>query len=107
MEITGPTISKNLNQQADIYRMKLFDLNGKKSLSVDVRDALARLWQKDSQLQQRAWCTNIFTTVSDMFPGKTVAAKVSMGGMAGGLGGILISKSAGYLSDYYASIQSI
>jgi ACS family hexuronate transporter-like MFS transporter len=55
----------------------------------------------------QAWSANIFTTVSDMFPSKTVAAIVGMGGMAGGLGGILISKSAGYLFDYYNSIQNI
>jgi MFS transporter, ACS family, hexuronate transporter len=55
----------------------------------------------------QAWSANIFTTVSDMFPTKTVAAIVGMGGMAGGFGGILVSKSAGYLFDYYNALQSI
>jgi len=49
----------------------------------------------------QAWSANIFTTVSDMFPKITVASVTGIGGMAGGLGGILISKSAGYLFDFY------
>ncbi len=36
----------------------------------------------------QAWSCNIFTTVSDMFPQKTVASVVGIGGMAGGLGGV-------------------
>lgn len=49
----------------------------------------------------QAWSANIFTTVSDMFPKKAVASITGIGGMAGGLGGILIAKSAGYLFEYY------
>jgi MFS transporter, ACS family, hexuronate transporter len=45
----------------------------------------------------QAWSANIFTTVSDMFPKKAVASVTGIGGMAGGLGGILITKSAGWL----------
>ncbi len=55
----------------------------------------------------QAWSANIFTTVSDMFPKKTVGSVTGIGGMAGGLGGILVSKSAGWLFDYYKSIGSI
>jgi ACS family hexuronate transporter-like MFS transporter len=55
----------------------------------------------------QAWSANIFTTVSDMFPKKTVASVVGIGGMAGGLGSIFISKSAGYLFDYYKGLVSI
>lgn len=55
----------------------------------------------------QAWSANIFTTVSDMFPNKTVAAIVGMGGMAGGIGGIFFSKSAGYLFDHYTALGSI
>ncbi|MFN8258098.1 MAG: MFS transporter [Bacteroidales bacterium] len=47
----------------------------------------------------QAWSANIFTTVSDMFPKKTVASVTGIGGMAGGIGGILINKSAGWLFD--------
>jgi ACS family hexuronate transporter-like MFS transporter len=49
----------------------------------------------------QAWSANIFTTVSDMFPKKAVASVTGIGGMAGGLGGILINKSAGWLFDGY------
>lgn len=49
----------------------------------------------------QAWSANIFTTVSDMFPKRAVASITGIGGMAGGLGGILIAKSAGYLFQHY------
>lgn len=49
----------------------------------------------------QAWSANIFTTVSDMFPNKAVASVTGIGGMAGGLGGVMISKAGGYLFDYY------
>jgi MFS transporter, ACS family, hexuronate transporter len=49
----------------------------------------------------QAWSANIFTTVSDMFPKKAVASVTGIGGMAGGLGGILVNKSAGWLFDGY------
>ncbi len=39
----------------------------------------------------QAWSANIFTTVSDMFPNRAVASVTGIGGMAGGLGGILLS----------------
>ncbi len=49
----------------------------------------------------QAWSANIFTTVSDMFPRKSVASVVGIGGMAGGLGGVFMTKLGGYLFDYY------
>ncbi|GAA4330210.1 MFS transporter [Mucilaginibacter gynuensis] len=39
----------------------------------------------------QAWSANIFTTVSDMFPKRAVATVTGIGGMAGGIGGILLS----------------
>ena len=51
----------------------------------------------------QAWSANIFTTVSDMFPKKAVASIVGIGGMAGGLGGVLISKLGGWLFDFYGA----
>ncbi|HNW59054.1 MAG TPA: MFS transporter [bacterium] len=51
----------------------------------------------------QAWSANIFTTVSDMFPKKAVASVTGIGGMAGGIGGIVINKSAGWLFDGYRS----
>lgn len=49
----------------------------------------------------QAWSANIFTTVSDMFPKKAVGSIVGIGGMAGGLGGVLVSKTGGWLFDAY------
>ena len=49
----------------------------------------------------QAWSANIFTTVSDMFPKKTVASVTGIGGMAGGIGGIVINKVGGWLFDAY------
>lgn len=51
----------------------------------------------------QAWSANMYTTVSDMFPKATVASVIGMGGAAGGAGGILVSKTAGYLFDFYKS----
>ena len=39
----------------------------------------------------QAWSANIFTIVSDMFPKRAVASVTGIGGMAGGLGGVLLS----------------
>ncbi|MFZ6757494.1 MFS transporter [Undibacterium sp. Ji50W] len=55
----------------------------------------------------QAWSANIFTTVSDMFPKKSVASIVGIGGMAGGIGGVLVSKIGGWLFDYYGSLGHI
>jgi len=48
----------------------------------------------------QAWSANIFTTVSDMFPQKTVASVIGIGGMAGGLGGVALTKLGGWVFDY-------
>lgn len=42
-----------------------------------------------------------------MFPGKAVASVVGIGGMAGGIGGVLITKIGGYLFDGYKSVGHI
>jgi len=49
----------------------------------------------------QAWSANIFTTVSDMFPKKAIGSVVGIGGMAGGFGGVIISKLGGWLFDSY------
>jgi MFS transporter, ACS family, hexuronate transporter len=51
----------------------------------------------------QAWSANLFTTVSDMFPKRSVASVTGIGGMFGGFGGIVVSKSAGWLFDAYRS----
>lgn len=55
----------------------------------------------------QAWSANIFTTVSDMFPKQAVGSITGIGGMAGGLGGIVVSKSAGLLFDHYKGLGHI
>lgn len=55
----------------------------------------------------QAWSANIFTTVSDMFPKKTVASVTGMGGMAGALGGLLLSFGAGLLFDHFKLLGNI
>lgn len=49
----------------------------------------------------QAWSANIYTTVSDMFPKRSIATVVGIGGMAGGMGGVVVSKSGGWLFDGY------
>lgn len=55
----------------------------------------------------QAWSANIFTTVSDMFPKKTVASVTGLGGMSGSIGGIMIALLAGMLFDKYKLIGNI
>ncbi|TDW43368.1 hypothetical protein EV144_1115 [Flavobacterium sp. 270] len=55
----------------------------------------------------QAWSANIFTTVSDMFPKKAIGSVIGIGGMAGGIGGVLVSKLGGTLFDYYKALGRI
>lgn len=55
----------------------------------------------------QAWSANIFTTVSDMFPKATVASVTGIGGMAGGMGGVVMSKLGGWLFDRYGALGDI
>lgn len=56
----------------------------------------------------QAWSANIFTTVSDMFPKKSVGSVTGIGGMFGGLGGILLSLLVQKnMFVYYRSIGQI
>lgn len=55
----------------------------------------------------QAWSANIFTTVSDLFPKKAIGSIVGIGGMAGGIGGVLITKLGGALFDYYKTAGHI
>jgi MFS transporter, ACS family, hexuronate transporter len=45
----------------------------------------------------QGWSANLFTTVSDTFPRFAVGSVVGIGGAAGGLGGVLVQKTAGYV----------
>lgn len=55
----------------------------------------------------QAWSANIFTTVSDMFPQKAIGSVVGIGGMAGGLGGVIMTKLGGALFDHYKALGHI
>ncbi|WP_316802544.1 MFS transporter [Pedobacter nototheniae] len=55
----------------------------------------------------QAWSANIFTTVSDMFPKKAVGSIIGIGGMAGGIGGVIVSKVGGALFDHYKTLGHI
>jgi ACS family hexuronate transporter-like MFS transporter len=55
----------------------------------------------------QAWSANIFTTVSDMFPKVAIGSVIGIGGMAGGIGSIVLSKSAGLLFDHYKAYGKI
>jgi ACS family hexuronate transporter-like MFS transporter len=55
----------------------------------------------------QAWSANIFTTVSDMFPKKAVGSIVGIGGMAGGIGGVIVTKVGGALFDHYKALGHI
>jgi ACS family hexuronate transporter-like MFS transporter len=55
----------------------------------------------------QAWSANIFTTVSDMFPKKAIGSVIGIGGMAGGIGGVVISKLGGGLFDHYKTLGHI
>jgi ACS family hexuronate transporter-like MFS transporter len=56
----------------------------------------------------QAWSANIFTTVSDMFPNRATGSVTGIGGMAGALGGILLSALVQKnMFVYYRSINKI
>jgi ACS family hexuronate transporter-like MFS transporter len=52
----------------------------------------------------QAWSANIFTTVSDMFPKKTIGSVTGIGGMFGALGGIVIATAAPKLLEHYKAM---
>jgi len=55
----------------------------------------------------QAWSANLFTTVSDMFPKKAVGTVTGIGAMAGGLGGVLVQKLTGALTDAFSGTPEI
>ena len=55
----------------------------------------------------QAWSANIFTITSDMFPKKAVASVTGLGGMAGAVGGIILSGLAGALLDHFKALGTI
>jgi MFS transporter, ACS family, hexuronate transporter len=55
----------------------------------------------------QAWSANLMTLPSDMFPRAAVGSVVGLGGMAGAVGGMLMSKYNGYILDAFGSYQPI
>jgi ACS family hexuronate transporter-like MFS transporter len=55
----------------------------------------------------QGWSANLFTTVSDMFPKHAVGSVVGYGGMAGAVGGMILSASAGYILEFTGSYLSL
>ena len=48
----------------------------------------------------QAWSANLFSTIGDMFPKSAIATITGIGAMAGGIGSMIIQKSAGALFTY-------
>ncbi|MDR1153355.1 MAG: MFS transporter [Bacteroidales bacterium] len=48
----------------------------------------------------QAWSANLFSTIGDMFPKGAIATITGIGGMAGGIGSMILQKSAGKLFVY-------
>jgi ACS family hexuronate transporter-like MFS transporter len=55
----------------------------------------------------QAWSANLMTLPSDMFPRVAVGSAVGIGGTAGAIGGMLMSKYNGYILDAFGSYQPI
>ena len=55
----------------------------------------------------QAWSCNILTITSDLFPRRCVASVVGIGGLAGGIGGVLVTKIGGKLFDHYGALGRI
>ncbi len=55
----------------------------------------------------QAFSANLFTIPSDLFPKNCVASVVGIGGLAGGIGGVLVTKLGGALFDYYGALGHI
>ncbi len=55
----------------------------------------------------QAWAANLFTAASDMFPRQAVGSVVGIGGMAGGVGGMLIALAVGQILQRTGSYVSI
>lgn len=55
----------------------------------------------------QSWSANIFSTVGDMFPKTAIASITGIGGMAGGVGSMILQKTAGNLFVYADETQLV
>lgn len=53
----------------------------------------------------QSWSANIFSTIGDMFPKTAIASITGIGGMAGGLGSVILQKCAGNMFVYADKTQ--
>ncbi len=51
----------------------------------------------------QGWSANLFTTTSDMFPRRAIGSVVGLGGMAGSIGGMLVSTATGIILELTGS----
>ena len=55
----------------------------------------------------QAWSCNLLTIGSDLFPRRCVASVIGIGGLAGGIGGVLVTKVGGRLFDHYGALGDV
>ncbi len=55
----------------------------------------------------QGWSANLYTTASDMFPRSAVGSVVGIGGMAGSVGGVLLSVAAGHILQLTHSYSAL
>jgi MFS transporter, ACS family, hexuronate transporter len=55
----------------------------------------------------QGWAANMFTLPSDMFPKKAVGSVMGIGGMAGSVGSMIFSASAGFILQWTGSYMSL
>ena len=55
----------------------------------------------------QAWSANLMTLPSDLFPKEAVASVIGSGGMAGAMGGMLMTTYNGYILEVFKSYQPI
>ncbi len=53
----------------------------------------------------QSWSANLFSTIGDMFPKSAIATITGIGGMAGGIGSMILQKAAGNLFVYADETQ--
>jgi ACS family hexuronate transporter-like MFS transporter len=97
-----PTPFRRLGLDAAGARMATMTLCASLALPIFYASRVHSEWAAIALLSLAAaahqgWSANLFTTASDMFPSSAVGAVVGIGGMAGSVGGVLLSISAGKL----------
>jgi ACS family hexuronate transporter-like MFS transporter len=55
----------------------------------------------------QGWAANMFTLPSDMFPKRVVGSVMGIGGMAGSVGSMVFSASAGFILEWTGSYLSL